>query len=279
MDTPVQRKMNLQLFAEEESTETVEQSEPSIMEKFGLEETEGIPPEVEVEEPEAKPAEEEEFDEIVYNQESVKIPKSERQTYLQKGYNYDKVNGKLSEREQSIKQIESLAGMNLSDIINHLQSQAQQEQVTQYAEETGVPTEVAQRILENEQKVQSLEQRDQAREHEATILKQKEELKNKPFFKDLEQEIDGLTATGSIDANIAYNYLLGQKFEELTAKERQLTEKRTIANIADRGKRAVETDLTDKTPEQVLTANEIKYAHAFGLNPKDVAKTKLGNRR
>lgn len=47
----------------------------------------------------------EEFDEIVYNKETVKIPVSERQTYLQKGYNYDKVH---EAKETLSKQVEAL---------------------------------------------------------------------------------------------------------------------------------------------------------------------------
>lgn len=46
---------------------------------------------------------EEEFDLIKYNKEEIKIPVSERQTYLQKGYNYDKVQQQLQEQSQAAK--------------------------------------------------------------------------------------------------------------------------------------------------------------------------------
>lgn len=49
----------------------------------------------------------EEYDIIKYNKEEVKIPVSERQNYLQKGYNYDKVQQRAQELEQRSKDLEA----------------------------------------------------------------------------------------------------------------------------------------------------------------------------
>lgn len=77
------RLLELQLFSEEETVET-NQVETEVVE------TEEVAEQVE------------EFDEIDYNKEVVKIPVSERKAYLQKGYNYDKVLTKKQELEQQL---------------------------------------------------------------------------------------------------------------------------------------------------------------------------------
>jgi hypothetical protein len=60
--------------------------------------------------PEKEPAKEPEFDEITYNKEKVKIPVTERQTYLQKGYNYDKVKADADNAKATLKKIAELEG-------------------------------------------------------------------------------------------------------------------------------------------------------------------------
>lgn len=107
---PEDFRFNLQLFAEGGEPSEATPAEEEAFDPFdnlSLDSDEEEPVEDGPENPdnpEDKPAEgEEEFDEITYNQQTVKIPKSERQTLLQKGYNYDKVHGRLTETEAALR--------------------------------------------------------------------------------------------------------------------------------------------------------------------------------
>jgi len=60
--------------------------------------------------------------------------------------------------------------------------------------------------------------------------------------------------------------------DKILQREKSLAEKRTTANIVDRGKKTVETNKTEKKPESNLTPGQIRFAKEFGLDPKEVAK-------
>jgi hypothetical protein len=105
-----------------------------------------------------------EFDVIKYNSEEVKIPVSERQTYLQKGYNYDKVNQRVTEYEQQLNRVAQLSGYNTHDeLLSALDDIEQQQQRAQY-EEAGIDPDIMNQFIEKHPDIQY------ARE-----LKQKEE--------------------------------------------------------------------------------------------------------
>lgn len=85
----------------------------------------------------------EEFDEITYNKETVKIPVAERKNYLQKGYNYDKVQAKASELEGQVKYLEKRARQEgFDDVQSYLKAIdefEQQQQIQAEASKYGVP--------------------------------------------------------------------------------------------------------------------------------------------
>lgn len=85
----------------------------------------------------------EEFDEITYNKETVKIPVTERKNYLQKGYNYDKVQAKASELEGQVKYLEKRARQEgFDDVQAYLKAideYEQQQQIQAEASKYGVP--------------------------------------------------------------------------------------------------------------------------------------------
>lgn len=60
--------------------------------------------------------------------------------------------------------------------------------------------------------------------------------------------------------------------EQLAKKEKSLAEKRTVANIADRTKKTVETGGNEPKPEEILSKFQIGLAKDFGLPLKEVAK-------
>lgn len=61
-------------------------------------------------------------------------------------------------------------------------------------------------------------------------------------------------------------------YDKLAKQEKSLAEKRTTANIVDRSKKTVETNKTEKKPEEKLTEGQKRFAKEFGVDPKEVAK-------
>lgn len=161
-------KMNLQLFSEGEP-ETPEVTE------------EVVPEELEASQPEEA---QEEYDEIVYNKEPVKIPVSERQTYLQKGYNYDKVKSELEETKQQAQYLDRVAkfyGFDSHDeFIKSFEEAEQNKRIEAEAAKLGVPEEVIREHL------QPLNQKLQSYESELKQLKEKE------FQRQIEADISSL---------------------------------------------------------------------------------------
>jgi hypothetical protein len=103
-----------------------------------------ISQEAPIEEPSAEPVTtQEEYDEIKHNKEIVKIPVSERKNYLQKGYNYDKVQQKATELEGQVKYLEKRARQEgFDDVQSYLKAIdefEQQQQVQAEASKYGVP--------------------------------------------------------------------------------------------------------------------------------------------
>lgn len=82
------------------------------------------------------------YDVIRYNKQEIKIPVSERQTYLQKGYNYDKVYGQYQEAQkqaQAVDRLAKLQGFNTSDeFLTALDAYEQEQNIRRQAEQLGV---------------------------------------------------------------------------------------------------------------------------------------------
>lgn len=83
-----------------------------------------------------------EYDVIRYNKQEIKIPVSERQNYLQKGYNYDKVLGQYQEAQKQAVAVERLAklqGFNSTDeFMTALDAYEQEQNIRRQAEQLGV---------------------------------------------------------------------------------------------------------------------------------------------
>jgi hypothetical protein len=106
---------------------------------------------------------------------------------------------------------------------------------------------------------------------------QKANLKDKPYFKELEADIDKTIASNpDIDVNTAYKYLIGENLEKLMKQTKSLTEKQTIANMQDKAKRrSVPASSSDVgiDADKILSADEVEMSIAFGNDPKAIAKT------
>lgn len=225
-------------------------------------------------EDEDKQEEQEEYDEITYNKESIKIPKSQRQEFLQKGYNYDKVNTRLSEANEKIAEIEKRTGMSYQEILNTLEQQQLEAEAEKIEEEHGISKEIALKIAQQEKQINDIKHQQAIERVKIETAEEKERLKDEPFFNELYNEAISMVNPG-INLSTAFYFLRGQKMPELLQNQRKNTQKSNIADIHDSRKRrgvnsGSDGDNSELSPQ--LNANIRRINAVFGNKDTDIAK-------
>jgi hypothetical protein len=160
---------------------------------------------------------EEEFDEIVFNRQKVKVPKSERQTLLQKGYHYDQVR---AERDKAVALAKKLGYKSLDEMEEAIEWQNVQAE----AQQRGIDPAALWQQRQDEKKASHLETR-------LTIMEQRESLKDDPnfneaFYKKHKAEIEAFALELGGDLHAAYRgyvYHHLPQFTEATASEKAKT--------------------------------------------------------
>lgn len=194
-----------------------------------------------VEETAADTTPQEEFDIIKYNKEEVRIPVSERQTYLQKGYNYDKVQKQLEETKQQAAYIERIAKMqgfdNPQDFLRAVDEMEQQRRIETEAEKIGVDTETFKAYLEPMRKEleelrverEKLRATEMQRQVDAEIMRLKQE---HPDFEKVQDKV--------FDMAIEKGYALEDAYLLLTYRDKvKRAEQDTLAKVASRDQKQV----------------------------------------
>lgn len=193
---------------------------------------------------------EEEYDEIIYNKEAVKIPVSERKIYLQKGYNYDKV---VSQRDQYKNLIEYVAKLNNYSSVDEFEKALNEEKVKREAAEKGMNPEVYTKLQEMEKELKQTKL-------ERTLNQQREALKNKPFYKENEQEILAIGKTiGDLDA--AYAWYVSNNVDKLTAKQLEDAKKQAIEDFKRQSSKGVLSTDDGVVDEKNLDLTQEELAH------------------
>lgn len=182
---------------------------------------------------------------------------------------------KYSPVEQSIREIESLTGMNVNQVTEYLRNQKIEQEAQTKADLLGVTPKIAKEMIQQKMMLEDLQRRDLSREQERINLQQKTELKDKPFFKELEDDINTMVANvPGVDVKTAYYYVRGEKMEELLGKEKSNTTKRVVADMQDRAKyknSAINNDAPSGDSE-TLSREAMEMALAFGNDPKKISK-------
>lgn len=270
-----------------EQEEEVFESEDTIStedESQGSEEHASESEEQETDSSESTPAKEEqeteeEAFEVIYDQKPVKIPKSQWKDLLQRGLNHERMTGKLTDYETKIEKISKLTGMDVDAVIAHLEEQQQAQAVSEYADTHGISEDEAKREFEREARLKAVEERETRRDFAAAAEAEMVSLKEKPFFSDLEADIVAFVK-GSMQPGkqpimpaTVYKYFIGERFEELSAKDRSKTVKSTVADMHDRAKRGVVKSDSSGGDDDVDTAGiNTELADVFGNSPKEIAK-------
>jgi len=264
----------------EESEEETEETEES--EEETEEETE---PETE----EVKELEDEELDlDLEFLGKPTKVKKSEAKPLIQKGMNYDHVKEKADKAEQELAVLKAkLAEAELAQQKRDLEAKML---------EAGYDATVMSEFINNHPAIKKAEEISRNAEQEAQkmarkvkLSEEKDALRDKPYFKELEKQIDTMTANNPLlNVDTAYRFLLGDlmiagKLDEITTSTSKSAKKSAIADLQDKAKRGrtIHGDgggEEDIDPNKVLGKEEQEMTRAFGNDIKDIAryvKTKL----
>jgi hypothetical protein len=233
--------------------QNVESSEPveSTSEEVSYENVEN-----EVTESDTTP--QEEYDIIRYNKEEVKIPVSERQTYLQKGYNYDKVYSQLEQTKQQSTYLERIAKMQgfetTDDFLKAVDEMEEQRRYEQDAERLGVDTQVIREHLEPMRREldalkaerEALQKVDIERQVDAEVQRLKSEY---PDFEQVQERV--------FDLAIEKGYSLEDAYILATYKDKaKQVEQETLAKVANRDQKQVLSSI-DKPGNMLFDVNNL----------------------
>jgi len=204
--------------------------------------------------PETPAAQDEEFDTIVWNKSEVKIPKSERTTYLQKGYNYDKVQKQRDELKGTLDYAAKVAGYTSTE--EYLKA-VEQHRVAQEAQEKGYSPEVYGEI-------KALKAETDQYRLERKLNQQSEALKTAPHFEENKATIMQM-AKDIGDAEAAYSWFLKENYPKLVAKQIEDAKKEAVENYKRQSSKGgvLPTDGAPSDSDDVgsygLTAAEIAH--------------------
>jgi hypothetical protein len=208
-------------------------------------------------EPVAQPAPE--FDDIVYNGETIKLPVSERKTFLQKGYNYDKVKAKADTYETSLQKAARITGYESVDAYLEAVETAEKEAEAQQYQQAGADPKAIEKLLNDHPVIKQT----QDYFNKARIAEEKAALKDKKFYKELEPEIDKVLASNpTLSPKFVYEYIRGQKLEELIAGEITKAQQKGAEDFVNQSKRGTESSDAPAVDEKTLdfTADEKVWA-------------------
>ena len=210
----------------------------------------------------------------------VKIPVSERSTYLQKGYNYDKVQAKADSATAALLRAAKLEGFDTTDAyIAELGNREKVKLSEQLEDAIGDPDKineiVDQQIKTHPEVIKTKEER-----RLLEFEKVKNELRKDQFFKELEPEFDDLMARNpAAEANLVYSVLVGDyvragKFKELITKEKESVERKVLADVHDKERRAAPTGGDTNEGKDTVQPNEFsrKIASIFGVSASKIAQ-------
>ena len=228
--------------------------------------------------PDEKPEEKEpEFDEIVYNKEKVKIPVTERQTYLQKGYNYDKVKEKADKAQATLLKIAKLEGFDsIEDYEREIDNKAKAQLAEKIEEAAGDPDKLDDIIKNHPEVVKTKEER-----RKLEFERMKSELSKDRFFTELEPQFMALVEQNpTVNPDLLYkivrnDYLTQDKIDELIAKEKESAQKKVLADMHDKERRtAPKGGDADGEENEVVQPSEFsrKLSNIFGISPSAVAQ-------
>jgi hypothetical protein len=219
-------------FEPNEPTETFEQQEPTRVEETPVNEEPSLP-------------QEEDYFEVKYNKEVMKIPREEAPTYIQKGLNYDKVKQRAEELEKTASYIDKLAKMSgyqsTEEFLRAVEQAEEQRRIQEEAQRLGIDEEVYRQhfqpvndeLMQLRQELQSLKQQEMVRQIEVEVnqLRQKYE-----DFDQYSDQVFNLAAERGYSLEDAYKIVT---YEDRIQKALKQKEQEVLAQVTGRGQKQV----------------------------------------
>ncbi|MDD5501602.1 MAG: hypothetical protein PHH57_08015 [Candidatus Omnitrophica bacterium] len=123
-------------------------------------------------------------------------------------------------------------GLTPSQYLQAVEEQRQKEEAERYATDNNISAEMAQELIKQRNENMQLKQTTAFLNAQTRNIQQKIELKDQPYFKEMEKDIDKLCSENiSVDPTTAYNFLLGQRMPALLAQKEKEIEKRVMENL------------------------------------------------
>jgi hypothetical protein len=201
----------------------------------------------------------EEYDTIKYNKEEIKIPVSERQTYLQKGYNYDKVQTQLEETKAQAAHLEYLAELNgYADVKEYIQAISEhksQQQIRAEAAKMGVDENVFMKFNERLKPMETeLEQ----------LRSEREQFQKQEQSRQVKAELDRVIAANpDFDQYFPQIEQLFNKGYSIEDAYRLASYEDKITKIGTEKEQEVLARVTGRDQKQVLSSNDKPNNLAF----------------
>lgn len=221
----------------------------------------------------------EEYDTIKYNHEEVKIPVSERTTYLQKGYHFDEVNTKYEEAKTQNAYLERQAKIsgydNVTDYMTALDDYEHQQEIAKEAEKYGVPEDFIRGELKPlKDKIQQYEQQieqNSAKEKERQIQSDLDKVRaDNPDFDNYFEPVKELFAKGY---SLEHAYQLAS-YQDKLSRIGQEKEQEVLANVTNRDSRQV-LPSKDKPNNLAHTPSNMSFADIEAMSKRVQAGEKI----
>lgn len=187
------------------------------------------------------------YDVIRYNKQEVKIPVSERQTYLQKGYNYDKLQTQYQEAQKQAQYLDRLATMqgfaNTNEFLSALEQYEQEQRIQEEAAKLGVDdTVIRDHLNPLKQELESIKrQNEELRQYEIRRQVEADIQAMREKYNDFNQYEDAIfdLATRGLDLEQAYRLASYENMQkrveqEIMARMRDRSDKQILPST-DRG--------------------------------------------
>ncbi len=220
-----------------------------------------------------------EYDTIKHNHEEVKIPVTERQTYLQKGYNYDKVNERATQLETQVKYMEKQAKIygydSVETYMKALDEHERLQEIQAEAKKYGVPEDFIRGELKPlKDKIQQYEQQieqNTAKENERVLQTDLDKVRAaNPDFDNYFDQIVPLFQKGYSLADAYRLASYEDKFSSIGLEKEQ----EVLANITKKDNKQVLSS-KDKPNNLALTPSNMSFADIEAMSKRVQAGEKI----
>lgn len=282
-------KVNLQLFAQDDTQEEV--VDPQTNEEV-VQDIEGVENDIPQEEVSENDFEDDVEDDIEVS-EDVEVATHDQDTKQTSQENAqfkkmrlkaekearEKIEAEMSEVRKSI-EAQKIALEQQQNERKILQEYLSPRKIYDYADEHGITEEMAEKMLRYDAQKVIDEHKDQVTNRFEKIQTQKKELQKSKYFKLLENDVDEILRNQpEQEFKNVFNYLVGERIDQLEKQLESNVEKRTVANMHDKARRRNVGGSSGNTPTSGLSEFGREFANFMGVDEREVASIVKARKR